>query len=148
VIYGVTLHFASLDWFMSLQPAFHSTIYAPVIAGGQLVSALALSILLVALLRGQQPLSEMISAKVLTDLGNLLLSFVVVWTYLSWSQYMLCWIANLPVEAVWYMPRLRGGWQWVALLLAILHFVVPFVLLLWRRIKRDLNAMIWLSGLL
>jgi hypothetical protein len=148
VIYGVTLHFASLDWFMSLQPAFHSTIFAPIIAGGQLVSALALAILLLALLRGQPPLSKMVSAKVLTDLGNLLLSFVVVWTYLCWFQYMLSWIANLPVDAVWYMPRLRGSWQGVALLLVFLHFAAPFVLLLWRRIKRDLDVMQRLAGLL
>lgn len=148
VIYGVTLHFASLDWFMSLQPAFHSTIYGPIVAVGQLVSAHALAILLLAKLGRQAPLAELVTAKVLTDLGNLLLSFVVVWTYLCWFQYMLSWIANLPVDAVWYMPRLRGGWQWVALVLVLLHFAVPFVLLLWRKVKRSPFAMIRLTSVL
>ena len=148
VLYGVTLHFASLDWFMSLQPAFHSTIYAPIIAGGQLVSAHAGAILLLALLAREAPLAQIISAKALNDLGNLLLSFIVVWTYLCWFQYMLSWIANLPVDAVWYMPRLRGGWDWVALVLVIFNFALPFTLLLWRAVKQSPTVMIRLAGML
>jgi len=135
VVYGITIHFAALDWLMSLDPAFHSTIFAPLMASGHLLSGLALALIVLAAFRRR-------------DLGNLLLSFVIVWTYMCWFQYMLIWIANLPVDVVWYAPRLVGGWKWVALMLLILHFVVPLLLLLQRAVKQNLRALAGVAALL
>src|SRR5260370_33742409 len=71
------------------------------------------------------------------DLGNLLLAFVMMWAYLSFSQFLLIWSENLPEEIPWYLRRTRGGWQWLAFLLIVLQFAPPFVLLLSREIKRN-----------
>ncbi|HEX3727161.1 MAG TPA: hypothetical protein VHV08_13000 [Pirellulales bacterium] len=147
VIYGVSIHFASIDWLMSLQPAFHSTIFGPLVVSSQLLSAHALALGGLVLCSGHEPLAERISLKALTDLGNLLLSFVVVWTYMCWFQFMLIWIANMPVDVVWYAPRLQNGWQWMALGLVVFGFAVPFLLLLWRRVKQKPRAVAWICGL-
>ncbi len=136
VIYGITLHFASIDWVMSLQPVFHSTIFGPLVASGQLVTAQALVMVVLAWLVWRPPLADVVSAEALNDVGNLLLSFLVIWAYMVWFQFMLVWIANLPVDVVWYLPRSRGGWQWVAYALFVLHFAVPFFLLLLRAVKQ------------
>jgi hypothetical protein len=137
LVYGVTLHFAAVDWLMAIQPPFHSTIFGPLVLSGQLLSALALAVLVLCLLGGRTPLADFIRPKVLNDLGNLLFSFVVVWAYINWFQYMLSWIANLPYDAVWYVPRFESGWQWLALLLLSLNFAVPVLVLLWRAAKRS-----------
>jgi hypothetical protein len=148
VIYGVTIHFASIDWLLSLQPAFHSTIFGPIVAGGQILSAEALALVMLVLLRNRLLLAERLSPKALNDLGNLLLAFVIVWGYLCWAQYMLIWIANLPVDVVWYAPRLRHGWQWMALALVIVGFALPMILLLWRSAKQDVRTLGAIAGLL
>jgi hypothetical protein len=136
LLYGVSIHFAAVDWVMALQPIFHSTIFGPVIVSGQLVSAHALAIIALCGTCGRPPVAKLVSGKTLNDLGNLLLSFVIVWTYLGWFQYLLSWIANLPYDAVWYAPRLRNGWQWIALTLVVAHFVLPVLLLLFRAVKQ------------
>ncbi|HEX4143630.1 MAG TPA: hypothetical protein VHY91_08860 [Pirellulales bacterium] len=138
VLYGLAIHFASTDWIMSLESDFHSTIFGPLTVSGHLVSALALAIFVLPWLAGREPLSSILSPKVLNDLGNLLLSFVVIAMYMEWFQFMLVWIANVQVDVVWYAPRLRGGWQWLALGLFLLHFAVPFCVLLLRRVKQNL----------
>jgi hypothetical protein len=141
VLYGVAIHFASTDWVMSLEPDFHSTIFGPLAVSGQLVTALALAIFVLSRLAGTASMQNVLSPKVLIDLGNLLLSFVVIWMYMEWFQFMLVWIANVQVDVVWYAPRLRAGWQWLALALVTLHFVVPLCALLLRRVKQNLIAM-------
>jgi hypothetical protein len=138
VIYGITMHFTAIDWLMSLQPAFHSTIFGPLVVSGQILSGHAFALVVLAILSRQAPLAEIVSPKALNDLGNLLLAFVVVWTYMVWFQYMLIWIANLPLDVVWYKPRLTNGWQWVTLSLLLFHFALPFVLLLFRAVKQNL----------
>ena len=95
LIYGITLHFAAVDWAMSLTPSFHSTIWGPLFALGQLLSALLFALVVFAMLVPRPPLSEVVSPKVLNDLGSLLLTLLILWAYLAWFQYMLIWIANL-----------------------------------------------------
>jgi hypothetical protein len=77
-----------------------------------------------------------------------LFTFLILWAYMAFFQYMLIWIANLPEEIIWYLPRSTGGWQWVGLALVVFHFAVPFFLLLMREIKRDPRALAWTAGLL
>jgi hypothetical protein len=148
VLYGITITFASVDWIMSLQAAFHSTIFGPLVASGQLLSGFAFVMLLLAWLAGRPPLSNLVSLEVLNDLGNLLLTLLVIWAYMVWFQFMLIWIANLPTDVIWYVPRSRGGWEWVAWALFVLHFAIPFLLLLMRSVKRDPPSLAMTAGLI
>ncbi|MCH5374308.1 MAG: hypothetical protein JJ992_10040, partial [Planctomycetes bacterium] len=130
VMYGITIHFAAIDWLMSLEPLFPSTIFGPVVAAGQFLSALAFAVLAMNWLAKRSPVAEILGPKTLNDLGTLLLALLVVWTYLVWFQFMLVWIANLPEDVIWYLPRFRGGWLWVVIALVFLQFTIPFFLLL------------------
>ena len=137
IIYGVTITFASIDWVMSLQPEYHSSIFAPEFATGQLLTAHAFAVVVLAWLVRQPPLANIISRETLNDVGNMLLAFLVVWAYMAFFEFMLSWIANLPAENAWFIPRSRDGWQWVAWGIFVFHFAVPFFCLLMRNIKRD-----------
>ena len=148
VAYGISLHFAAIDWGMSLQPVFHSTIWGPLFATGQLLSALAFALVVLAWRVNWPPLSEVDSPKVRNDLASLLLTLLIVWAYMAWFQFMLIWIANLPVDVVWYLPRATSPWQWVMWAIVLFHFTVPFFLLLVRRIKRNSKAVAWIAGLI
>jgi hypothetical protein len=148
VIYGVTLHFAALDWAMSLQPAFHSTIFGPLVAMGQLLSALALAVIVLLRQADRPSWYRLVSAPVRNDLGNLLLTFLVAWAYLAWFQFMLIWIANLPVDIIYYLPRATLAWKLVLWAIVLLHFLVPFFLLLIRPIKRRGGALRAIATLL
>jgi hypothetical protein len=135
VLYGLTITFASIDWVMSLNPNWYSTIYPPLFATSQVLNGLAFAILVFLLLAAHRPLSETLDPQLLRDLGNLLLAFIMIWAYLSFSQFLLVWVGNLPEETPWYLQRGRYGWQWVALALFLLNFAVPFLLLLQREVK-------------
>jgi hypothetical protein len=147
VVCGLTLTFASFDWLMSLQPDWYSTIFSYVFAAGHALSALAFVVLVLALLADHPPLAGLTGPKTLIDLGNLLLAFVMFWTYVSFSQFLLIWAGNLPEEISWYVRRSQGGWLWFAVLLVILHFAVPFALLLSRDMKRNRRNLAIIAGL-
>jgi hypothetical protein len=147
VVYGVTLHFAAVDWAMSIQPAFHSSIWGPLFALGQLLSALAVAVIVLQGKSHAPPLADLVSRKALGDLGSLLLTFLIAWAYMAWFQFMLIWIANLPSDIEYYLPRSSTGWLIVIWAIVLLHFVVPFFLLLMRAVKRNgrrLAATAWL----
>lgn len=134
VLYGLTVTFASIDWVMSLQPEWSSTIFGAVVATGQLLPALALAIAVAAAL----PRSEHAAApSTWNDLGSLLLAFVMLWSYMAFSQYLIIWSGNLPEEISWYVNRTVGGWQLIAVVLAAFYFALPFFLLLSRDVKQD-----------
>ena len=148
VAYGISLHFAAVDWGMSLQPEFHSTIWGPLFAAGQLLSGLAFALVVLAWLVNRPPLAEVVSLKVRNDLASLLLTLLILWAYMAWFQFMLIWIANLPVDVIWYLPRASTPWLWVIWAIVLLHFAVPFFLLLMRPIKRNSKAVAWIAGLI
>jgi hypothetical protein len=136
VLLGLTMTFASIDWAMSLEPHWYSTIYGVIFMGGSTLTAFALVIPVAALLASYPPVAGLVSADQLGDLGKLLLAFVMLWAYFALSQFLIIWSGNLPEEITWYLARLRGGWQWVAIAIVLFHFALPFVLLLSRRLKR------------
>ncbi|PYS33826.1 MAG: hypothetical protein DMG14_30910 [Acidobacteria bacterium] len=137
VVYSLTITFASIDWGMSLEPRWFSTIYGMLFIVGQTLAALAFVIPVAGLLSESPPVSEVLNSAVFQDLGNLLLAFVMLWAYISFSQYLIIWSGNLPEEIPWYLHRGTNGWQWVAAVLALFHFAVPFLLLLGRGNKRN-----------
>ena len=136
VVLTLTTTFAFVDWIMSLEPHWFSTIYGAMFMIGEMVESFAFVIALMIILSKVTPLKEYVTAQHIHDLGNMLFAFMVLWAYLSFSQFLIIWAGNLPEEIPWYLRRLRGGWGWVALTIVIFHFAVPFALLLFRGVKR------------
>jgi hypothetical protein len=141
VMYGATVTLASIDWVMSLEPSWYSSIFPPLFAASQILSASAFSIAALLLVAGQPPLDGTVLPNQRRDLGNLLLAFVMMWAYLSFSQFMIIWSEDLPEETTWYLNRTRGGWQWIALALVLLQFALPFLLLLSREAKMNARSL-------
>lgn len=146
VLYGLTMTFAAIDWVMTLEPHWYSTIFGMIIIAGHNLGALAFVIVVLLLLKGEPPMAQAASREVFHDLGNLLLAFVLVWAYLGFSQYLITWSGNLPEEIPWYLHRMRGGWQGVGLFLILFHFALPFAVLLWRDAKRHAAALAAVGG--
>jgi len=142
VIFTFVTTFAFVDWIMSLEPNWFSTIYGAMFLIGQMLETFAFFIALVIVLSDRPPLKEFVTTQHLHDLGNMMFAFMVLWAYLSFSQFLIIWAGNLPDEIPWYLRRLRGGWGWVALTLVIFHFATPFVLLLTRKVKRNAGRLI------
>jgi hypothetical protein len=137
VLYVVTITFASIDWVMSLESHWYSTIYGAMFGMGQVLSGFAFAIAMFLMLAKGPPLEAVALPGNLRDLGSLLLAFVMVWAYLAFDQFLLIWSGNLPEEVPWYISRLEHGWVYVSLALVIFHFALPFVLLLSTDIKRN-----------
>ena len=136
-IYALTITFASVDWAMSLEPHWFSTIYGVLFMVGQGLMALALSVRVLSRLGAASgPMADTVRPAHFHDLGNLMLAFTMLWAYISFSQFLIIWSGNLPEEIPWYLTRTRGGWQFVVIVLAVFHFFLPFFLLLMRFIKR------------
>jgi hypothetical protein len=142
VIFGLTVTYASVDWVMSLEPQWFSTIYGMIFMVTEGLAAMSIVTVAVILLSPYEPLSDLVSKRVLNDYGNLLLTFTMLWAYLSFSQYLIIWSGNLQDEIPWYVSRASGGWAWVALALVVFHFAVPFLLLLSRFVTR---TKLWLG---
>jgi hypothetical protein len=145
VAYGLTITFASFDWLMSITPDWYSTIFGVLILGGQGLSAMAFLIVAIFWLSRRPPLDAIIKPDHFHDAGNLMLMFVMLWAYFSFSQYLLIWAGNLPQEISWYQHRLQTGWRAVGILLIVFHFAVPFVILLLRRVKREATDLVRLA---
>lgn len=148
VLFGLSVTFALIDWTMSLEPHWFSTIYPGMVAMGAVLTTFAFVIVIVALLAQQPPLSEVLSRKLFNDLGSLLLAFVMMWAYLSFSQFMLIWAGNLSEEIPWYVRRLQGGWETIALIMTLSQFALPFALLLFRDLKRNRLLLAIVAGLI
>jgi hypothetical protein len=135
VLYSLTASFASFDWQMSLEPHWYSTIYGMIYCVAQLLTAYAFGLIIFSIFRGTNDIPGTLKKNTLFDLGNILLAFVIVWTYLSFMQYLVIWMGNLAEEAPWFIHRLHGGWQYLAIILILFQFSVPFAALLFRDIK-------------
>jgi hypothetical protein len=143
VVFTFVTTFAFIDWIMSLEPHWFSTIYGVMFLIGQVLEAFAFTIALVIVLsRPGGPLQEFVTKQHLHDLGNMMFAFMVLWAYLSFSQFLIMWAGNLPEEIPWYLRRLHNGWGWVALTLVVFHFAAPFVLLLMRGVKRNAERLL------
>ena len=138
----ITVTMAAVDWLMSLEPHWYSTIFGVYIfSGGGLAFLAALIVTCLAFRRGGL-LKEAINVEHYHDLGRWLFALVVFWAYIAFSQYLLIWYANLPEETIWFRHRLEGSWAWVSASLLLGNFIIPFLLLIARAAKRSL----WLLG--
>lgn len=137
VLFVLTTTFASVDWVMSLEPEWFSTIFGLIFVIGWVLSAFSFVIAVIVLLAGRKPMDEVVRAAHFHDLGKLLLAFVMIWAYFNFSQYLIIWSGNIPEETKWYLHRTRGGWGWIASAVVVFHFALPFLLLLSRDLKRN-----------
>ncbi len=133
---ALTVTFMSVDWAMSVDPHWFSTIFGFLFAASDLLAAMAVTIIVVSLLSGADPFSKAVKTDTYHDLGNLLMACTMLWGYLSFSQYLIIWSGNTMEEAPWYIARNTDGWNLVTLILIVFHFAVPFLILLTRKTKR------------
>ena len=147
--FALTFSFFTFDTLMSLEPHWFSTIFAVYNFAGAFQSFIAVLILLIIYLRRQGLLDKkLVNENHLHDLGKFLLGLVIFWAYIAFSQYMLIWYANLPEGAIYYAHRSVGEWKWVSLALIVFRFIVPFIFLLPRWVKRDEGCLILASSLI
>jgi len=148
VCFVVTVTFASIDWVMSLDPTWSSTIYGLLFVATWSLSALAFTVAAMATLTKYEPMKLVVAPGYFQDLGKLMLALVMLWSYFAFSQFLITWAGNLPEEISWYLPRTRGGWGAVALAVIVLHFAFPFLFLLSRGLKRDPHRLVMVAVLI
>ena len=145
ILYGFTITFAAIDWVMSLDPSWISTIFGLIILIGEVLSAMCFAVVVERILYKYKPMSELLRADFVHDHGKWMLTFIMVWAYFSFSQWLIIWAGNLPSEITFYVKRLSASWGYVGLFLALFHFCVPFAILLSRPFKRDIRKLVWLA---
>jgi hypothetical protein len=148
ILWGIAVTYASIDWVMSLDPHWFSTMFGMIFMIVGALGAMSFVIFVLRMLSEYEPVKAVVTASQFNDLGNLLLAFVMLWAYLSFSQFLIIWAGNLKNEAPWYLTRAFGGWALIAVFLILLHFAIPFLLLLQRPMKRNLGALSMISGML
>lgn len=136
ILYAITVSFAALDWIMSLESGWYSTIFGVYFFAGCVVGFLALLAVTLGFQRGHVVPGPAVGPGQLHDVGKLLFGFVAFWAYIAFSQYLLIWYASLPEETVFYGTRLGPGWVGLTRLVAVGHFVLPFFFLLPAEVKR------------
>jgi hypothetical protein len=148
VIYGLLGTFAFVDWIMSLEKHWYSTMFAVIIIIGQILVAFAFSVVMLTLFKNQEPLARIATKTHYHHLGNLLLTFVLFWTYVSFGQLLIIYSGDLPHEIDWYLHRIAKSWKAVLGALALFHFFLPFFLLLFRGVKRHAAALTTMAVML
>lgn len=147
VLYAVTMTLFSVDLLLSLDAEFYSTIWGALVTLTFILAAFAFMIITATLLTERGPLHDVLRDAHFLDVGKLLLAFVILWTYMALSQLIIIYSGNLPLEAAWYVDRARNGYEWFALALVVFGFLMPFLLLLSRDLKRRPRMLVWVAAL-
>ena len=136
VIYALVVTFAAVDWVMSLEPHWFSTIWGLLFVVGWALSCLTFCVMVLAFLSDKVPMDHILGRRHFHDFGKLMLALVMVWAYFNFSQYLIIFSGNLPEETGWFIKRSTGGWGWMAWGLILFHFAAPFLILLQQDLKR------------
>jgi hypothetical protein len=147
-VFVLTVTFAAIDWAMSLEPAWSSTIFGLIFVASWSLSALSFATIVMAWLAKREPMNTVAKPSHFHDWGNLLLALVMLWTYFAFSQYLIIWSGNLPEETTWYVVRKHGGWGAIAVAIAVLQFAFPFLSLLSRAAKESASKLAMLALLI
>jgi hypothetical protein len=144
IIFGITITIVAFDWISSLEPTWYSDVFGIYVFAGTFLSGLAATMLAVHYLmaRGRLP---GVTPDHIYNLGGFLFAFIVFWSYIGFAQYLLMWYANLPEEVFWYKARLQGLWGPLILVLAVLHFLMPFLVLIPRSAKSQPRRLFWVA---
>ena len=136
LLYVFLLGLASVDWLMSLDVHWYSTMFGFIMVAAEGLLGLSFAVAVLAWLTPREPMSSVVRAGDFHDLGKLMLAFVMLWTYFAFSQFLIIWAGNLPDEILFYLVRMRSGWAYVSLIVIIAQFGFPFALLLSATLKR------------
>ncbi len=147
ILYFFTMFIASVDWICAREVDWFSSTFGAMTVLAQAVTGLCVMILVLARLRNKPSLARIISADRLQDLGNLFLAAVVMWAYVSFFQYLVIWAGNSQEDNVWFYHRTIGAWKPVGISIILLHFAVPFLMLLRQRTKRDVCSLAKIAAL-
>lgn len=144
VIFCIIVSFCAVDWVMTLDPYFSSTIYGMLFIAGWALSCYCFVVTILAFLSDKAPLNRVLGKRHFHDLGKLMLALVMVWTYFNFVHFLIIWSANIPEETEWFLVRMKGGWGWIGVILILLHFGFPFLVLLQQDFKRRAK---WLASI-
>ena len=136
VIFALAVTFAAVDWVMTMEPHWFSTIFGLLFVIGWALSCLCFVVIVLTFLHDKVPMDHVLGRRHFHDLGKLMLAMVMVWAYFNFSQYLIIYSGNIPEETVWFIKRSTGGWGWMAWALILFHFAVPFLILLQQDLKR------------
>jgi hypothetical protein len=148
VLYPITATFVFVDWVLSLEPDWFSTMFLVLIVIGQMLTAITFGIMLLAWLRHTEPVSEMVAPVHFLHLGMLLLAFVMLWTYMAFGELLIIYSGNQPHEIIWYLHRIAGTWKIIVWFLFLFHFLVPFFLLLSRELKYNVPMLTGIAAVI
>ncbi len=137
VAFGLTLTFCAFDFLMSLDATWFSTIFGVYYFAGCVLASYSVLGLSLVWLQKQGALTSWVNENHYHDIGKMMFAFIIFWTYIAFSQFMLIWYGDIPEETHWYHWRFRGGWRTVSALLLVCHFVIPFFGMIHRDIKRN-----------
>jgi hypothetical protein len=143
-VFALVVTFSAVDWVMTLDPHFFSTIYGMLFIAGWALSCFCFVTLIMAVLSDKAPLNGVVGKRHFHDLGKLMLALVMVWAYFNFSQFLIIWSGNIPEETVWFLVRMKGIWGWIGVGLILFHFGFPFLVLLHQDFKRKAR---WLATL-
>ncbi len=141
VIYALVVTFAVVDWVMTLDPHWFSTMWGLLFVAGWGLSCFCFSVAVLAFLVDKSPMNGVLGKRHFHDIGKLMLALVMVWAYFNFSQFLIIWSGNLPEETGWYLTRMKGGWAYIGVGLILFHFAFPYLLLLKRDFKRQANLL-------
>jgi hypothetical protein len=136
IFWCLLVSFSAVDWIMELDPHFASTIYGMLFIAGWGLSAVCFVTVILAVLGDLPPMNQVLGRRHFHDYGKLMLTFVMVWAYFNFAQYLIIWSGNIPEETEWFVVRETGVWGWIGVLLIFLHFALPFLVLLKQDFKR------------
>jgi hypothetical protein len=145
---ALVITFAAVDWGMSLDPHWFSTIWGILFMVGQALSAWCICAMLMSRLYKHPPFTSIMSSSLLHDLGKFMFAFVMLWGYVNLSQFLIIWSGNLPEETTWYLHRSHGAWKQLTIILVGLHFFLPFFTLLSAGLKKNASRLAVVAGLL
>lgn len=148
ILWGLVITYATVDWVMSLEPKWFSTIYGMIFMMVSTLTAICFVIIVLRRFSGEAPFKDVVTPGQYNDLGNLMLTFTMLWAYLAFSQFLIIWAGNTKDEIPWYMSRAFGAWAVVAVILIVLHFGLPFLLLLQRNVKRRVESLSVVAGMM
>lgn len=136
VVFALTVTFAAVDWVLTLDPHFFSTIWGLLFVIGWALATMCFGAIVLAYLSDKVPMNHVLGKRHFHDIGKLMLAMVMVWAYFNLSQWLIIWSGNIPEETTWYLTRMKGGWFWIGVAIILFHFAVPFLILLQQDFKR------------
>lgn len=144
-LFAFTISFTAIDWLMSLEPKWFSTIFGVYYFSGTVLSALAAATIIIVLLSERGYFIAGITPDHYYSLGALLFAFINFWAYIAFSQFLLIWYANLPEETIWFLARWQGNWKIISVGLIFVHFIIPYFGLLSQPSKMNPKRLLAMS---